>query len=115
LPVVFGSRYTLPNLSNHLCNRALLNNATESKVEDFFDAATKAVVVGGKTFTDKNNYDSTKHYGKKIFAHQVIRPNAATINFSGFIPLLTNIALVVKDHAAAVGNTAPQAQVVAQP
>ncbi|MCC7174918.1 MAG: RNA-directed DNA polymerase [Bryobacterales bacterium] len=85
----------------------LLNNAKESKIEDFFDAAIKATVIGGKTFVAANDYDSTKHYGKKIFAHQVVRPKADTINFKGFGPLLTNIARIVKDHAAVVGATAP--------
>ncbi|MCL4395494.1 MAG: hypothetical protein M1482_11960 [Chloroflexi bacterium] len=64
---------------------------------------------------DKNDYDSTKHYGKKIFAHQVVRPKADIIDFTGFGPLLTNIALVIKDHAAAVSTTAPQAQAASQP
>ena len=64
-----------------------LISAKDSKIEDFFDAATKATVIDGKTFVDKNTYDSTKHYGKKIFAHRVVRPKANTINFTGFQPL----------------------------
>jgi retron-type reverse transcriptase len=71
----------------------------ESKIEDFFDAATKATVVGGKTFSDKNDADETKHYGKWIFAEKVIAPNAKTIDFTGFVPLLQSISLVIQTHA----------------
>ena len=44
----------------------LPNGVTQSKVEDFFDAATKQIVVDGKTFndgSDKNNkFDPGKHF-----------------------------------------------------
>ena len=78
----------------------LLNGAEESKIEDFFDAATKEVVIDGKTFSDKNDSDPTKHYGKKVFAHRVVKPNAESINFDGFQPLLKVFSSVVEAHAA---------------
>lgn len=71
----------------------------ESKIEDFFDAETKGMVIGGKTFSDKNEIDETKHYGKWVFAEQVIAPQATIINFSGFVPLLENISLLIQTHA----------------
>jgi hypothetical protein len=43
-------------------------NQEESKIEDFFDPATKATEVGGKAFTAENEFDETTHYGKWIFA-----------------------------------------------
>jgi RNA-directed DNA polymerase len=79
----------------------LLNGATESKIEDFFDPPTRAVVIDGKTFNDKNKFDIEKHYGKKVFAHKVIRPQAESIDFRGFRPLLTNLVAVIKAYAAA--------------
>ena len=78
----------------------LVGNVTESKIEDFFETSIKLTVIGGKNFSADNNYDATTHYGKKIFAHAVIRPNANTINFDGFRPLLNNIVSTITSHAA---------------
>jgi len=35
----------------------LVNGLTESKIEDFFDAATKAIKLDGKTFNPKEDRD----------------------------------------------------------
>jgi RNA-directed DNA polymerase len=78
----------------------LVGGAPESKIEDFFGAATKAVSIDGKTFSDKNGFDVEKHYGKKVFAHKVVRPNADNIDFTGFRPLLATIVDVIKSHPA---------------
>jgi RNA-directed DNA polymerase len=80
----------------------LLEGVQESKIEDFFDASIKTTAVGGKTFDSSNDFDSATHYGKKIFAHSVVRPNANTINFNGFRPLLTNLVSAIQRHAASV-------------
>jgi len=85
----------------------LVGGARESKIEDFFDAAIKATVVGGKAFDDSNNFDSATHYGKKVFAHSVVRPNANAINFAGFRPLLSNLVSAIRSHAAAAVAAAP--------
>lgn len=77
--------------------------ANPSKIEDFFDAATRATVVDGKTFNDSNGFDADKHYGKKVFAHKVVRARAGTINFGGFRPLLMSIAAIIKKHALDAG------------
>lgn len=76
----------------------LREGQTESKIEDFFDDATRKVVVGGKTFSDNNNTDDTRHYGKWIFAEKVIVPHAKTIDFRGFVPLLERISQVIQEH-----------------
>jgi RNA-directed DNA polymerase len=78
----------------------LPNGATQSKIEDFFEATLKATVIENKTFDDQNVFDTTTNYGKKVFAHKVVRPNADTINFNGFRPLLTNLVSAMKSHAA---------------
>ena len=70
----------------------------DSKIEDFFDAATQAVTIGGKTFNPGSSIDRERHYGKTIFAHKVVRPNADTIDFGGFRPLLTNLAAAINSH-----------------
>ena len=81
----------------------------ESVIEDFFETAIKGTVLGGKTFTKRNKFDNTQHYGKHIFAEHVVKPKAATINFDGFRPLLTILENIIKDHAAAVTGTAATA------
>ena len=86
----------------------LLNGSRESKIEDFFDAATKATVLGGKTFIDRNKFDITKHYGKGIFAEHVVKAKANSISFAGFQPLLTVLEKIIKDHAKAVSGVAAQ-------
>jgi hypothetical protein len=87
----------------------LIGSKTISKIEDCFDAATLGSKLGNKTFTDQNDFDSTKYYGKKIFAEQIVAKHAKNINFSGFKPLLSNICAVIKDHAQKVA-TAQAAQ-----
>jgi RNA-directed DNA polymerase len=82
----------------------LLNGAQQSKIEDFFEATLKATLVGGKTFNAENKFDTATYYGKKVFAHSVVRPRADSINFDGFRPLLTNLVSVIKSHAAAVSG-----------
>lgn len=80
----------------------LVGGAPESDIEDCFDAATKATVLEGKTFSNSNDIDPDKHYGKKVFAHRVVRLKADTIDFSGFRPLLTNLVAVINAHKAPV-------------
>jgi hypothetical protein len=61
---------------------------TSSKIEDFFDDKVKDIVIDGKKFNEENNFDTDMCFGKKVFAHKVIRSNAGTIDFTGFRPLL---------------------------
>ncbi len=81
-----------------------LNGAEESRIEEFFDVSLKSTVIGGKTFHHKNGFDVAKHYGKKIFADQVVKKGANSINFEKFRPLLTNLGSVIESHAAAVSG-----------
>lgn len=73
-----------------------------SKIEDFFDATTKANEIDGKTFHEEDELDPEKHYGKKVFAHKVVRLKAATIDFTGFRPLLMNLAAAIDKHKTAL-------------
>jgi hypothetical protein len=82
----------------------LLNGAAESKVEDFFDDATRQIVINGKAFHSGNDFDTADYYGKKVFAHRVVAARAESINFAGFRPVLTNFSNVIKAHAAAVSG-----------
>ena len=55
----------------YACPTPLIANHRSSKIEDFFDAATLGTKFGDKTFTDQNDFDPARHYGKKIFAEEV--------------------------------------------
>ncbi len=76
----------------------LQDGVTKSKIEDSFDLRIKKTVIEGKTFNDGNNFDPEKHYGKVVFAHKVIRPNADKVDFTGFRPLLRNIVDAIEAH-----------------
>ncbi|HXA47428.1 MAG TPA: retron Ec67 family RNA-directed DNA polymerase/endonuclease [Burkholderiaceae bacterium] len=81
----------------YLVPTPLLDGATQSKIEDFFNAATLAEIVDGKSFHSGNDQDSAKNYGKKVFAHRVVRPKADLIDFNGFTTLLDNISFAIND------------------
>jgi RNA-directed DNA polymerase len=87
----------------------LIGGKAISKIEDFFDAATLGIKLGNKSFTDQNEFDSNKYYGKKLFAEEVVAKQAKDINFSGFKPLLTTICAVIKEHSQKVKNAAASA------
>lgn len=70
-----------------------------SWMETFFAPALLATVLDGKTFDPEKEQDEPGKYGKAVFATRVIEPNAATIDFSGFAPLLDRIVAVLDHHA----------------
>ena len=72
-----------------------------------FDATTRATLIEGKTFNDGDGFDAEKHYGKKVFAHKVVRPKAETIDFTGFRPFLTNLVAAINKHKASIAPPAP--------
>ena len=79
-----------------------------SKIEDFFDEATLATVLNGKTFNAENKYDTNTCYGKKAFAHGVVQPNADTIDFTSFHTFLTNIVAAISDYNPPFSKSSPQ-------
>jgi RNA-directed DNA polymerase len=70
-----------------------------SWMEAFFDPAVLETKLAGKSFDPDKDHDEPGKYGKAAFATRVIEPNADTINFSGFAPLLDRIVAVVDHHA----------------
>ncbi|MNV59816.1 hypothetical protein D3C71_1522600 [compost metagenome] len=70
-----------------------------SCIEDFFDTATRKLPLDGKTFhADGKGFDPTRHIGKSPFAKKIVAPRAATIDWTGFAPLLSRIAAVVAHY-----------------
>jgi len=72
-------------------------------MEDFFEAAVLSEKIGGKSFSKSNKLDTTKEYGKVWLAEKIVRPHASTINFDGFIPLLTELDSLIKKHSSTAG------------
>lgn len=80
---------------------------TESVIEDFFSQQTLGTVLGGKTFMPHKPFNQSIHYGKAIFAEQVIKKNASATDFNGFNPILKTITDIIAAHVAPQLN--PQA------
>jgi RNA-directed DNA polymerase len=72
----------------------------DTAIEDFFTPATRALPLAGKFLSLEKDFDTAHYYGKIAFAHSVIRPNAASIDFSGFVPILQTIVDIIHDRAA---------------
>jgi hypothetical protein len=70
-----------------------------SCIEDFFEQSLLATEINGKKFNRKKDIDTDSEYGKFVFAEKVVRPNAKSINFVGFAPLLERVAAVIDDYA----------------
>lgn len=71
---------------------------SSAAIESGFDAAALAIKVDGKMFCADKTFDEKLYFGKMVFAHKVVTPNADTINFKGFTQLLTNISKAIADH-----------------
>lgn len=85
----------------------LVAGRASSRIEDFFDAPTKAAIIGGKTFNGGNGFDPDKNYGKMWFARRVVVPNAQRIDFRGFRPLLTNLIAAINKHKLVMAPPPP--------
>jgi RNA-directed DNA polymerase len=71
-------------------------------IEYFFDAATLASKVDGRTFDKKGDENTDKFYNKATFSTHVIARNSKTIDFKNFNPLLARIVAVIDDYAAKI-------------
>ena len=75
-----------------------LGDSGVSYIEKFFPQYVLDMPLGGKKFNPLNNKPADDEYGKFHFADRVVRRNASTIDFSGFIPLLNRIVAVIDDY-----------------
>ncbi len=74
--------------------------AADVKIEDFFEKSVTDTVIKGKTFNpDEKTFDRAKHYGKQVFAEEVVKANQKSINFDGFKPILNRLGAAIADHA----------------
>ncbi len=72
--------------------------------EDFFDPALLATKIDGKTFNPDKEHEAPSEFGKVVFAERIVRPQADTIDFSGFDPLLMRIDAVIEDYAKRIAT-----------
>jgi len=70
-----------------------------SCIESLFDPALLDEKLDGLPFDPGKKHGDDTKYGKQDFAEKVVKPKAATINFSGFVPLLERISAVIDDYA----------------
>jgi len=71
-----------------------------SCIENLFEPALLATVLDGKKFNPKKDHAADGEYGKFVFAEKVVRPNATTINFAGFAPLLERVVAAIDHYTA---------------
>ncbi|MDR3367987.1 retron Ec67 family RNA-directed DNA polymerase/endonuclease [Rhodoferax sp.] len=75
--------------------------ASEGCIEDLYSPTVLSMKIGVKSFDKSNNTkDVGLHYGKHVFAEQIVRAHANKINFSGFNPLLERISLAIANYSA---------------
>lgn len=75
-----------------------VGDSNDSEIEDLFDKSVLNHSIGGKHFDPSNHKSDGSTYGKNLFARKVIAPNADTIDFSGFGPLLDRFSAVIRHH-----------------
>jgi RNA-directed DNA polymerase len=71
----------------------------KSCIEHFFDLSLLDTKLDGKVFNPDKEHDAPGEYGKVAFAERVVRPQASSIDFSGFNPILAGIEAVIEDYA----------------
>lgn len=74
--------------------------ATHTCIEDLFPKKLRNTKLNGKKFNPASKIDPDKDYSKEVFAKSVVKPNSASIDFSGFDVLLTRICKAIEHHAA---------------
>lgn len=96
-----GSEPFVPVAANvYLTATPIISPAKMSRIEDCFDAKTKAIKLGTKTFNPESEFDTNLHYGKMAFAQKIVAEHADAIDFNGFTGLLTNLTAAINHHSA---------------
>lgn len=81
----------------------LTTDGKGTMIEDFFPGSVLDTKLNGKSFNPENEgLDLKKEYGKSHFASHVVKKNEATIDFSGFKPILGRLEEAIAHHATTV-------------
>lgn len=82
----------------YLIKTPIIGGDGSSCIENFLPDAALQVQIDGKSFSPNKKHQAPNEYGKVVLAENVIRPNAATIDFSGFEAILARIDAVIEDY-----------------
>jgi RNA-directed DNA polymerase len=97
LPTAAGSQYFHVRDNLYVVLTSPLGSPTHC-IEHCFDAKTRAIKLGDKTLSLSNKKLGPMEYGKAWFAEKVIKPNAKSIDFTGFDPLLNVISDIITSY-----------------
>lgn len=84
----------IPDSKLFVVTPPLVRSKEECEIEDLFTDELLKLNLEGKTFCRKDKFDNSKYFGKEIFS-QYVYENYQKIDFSGFIPLLDVIDLII--------------------
>lgn len=73
------------------------------EIEDLFDTKTLNTVINGKRFSRAKSIDTSREYGKTIFANKVVKERHKEIDFSRFRSIYDNIRFIVADYKRIAG------------
>ncbi|WP_442798985.1 retron Ec67 family RNA-directed DNA polymerase/endonuclease [Pantoea vagans] len=73
-----------------------LKDKKDSSIEDFFSDGIRKIKIRGKTFLADMDDETTAHYGKKIFAEEVILQKRKILDFNSFKPILDLLVESIK-------------------
>lgn len=73
-----------------------------TSIEDFFSKEIRSIKVRGKTFSPKTETETDAHYGKKIFAEEVISTKRKHLSFDSFKPILDLLVSAIEIYS--IGN-----------
>ena len=126
-----GAREKLFGVAKSLCNVTITHTSTEAFyhlkhnlyfiktpslpgkeqtcIEDLFPPELLKITIDGKPFDPNHKHGDHDIYSKQVFAENIIKPVAASIDFNGFVPLLDRIVAVLDDFAVKMGATSPGA------
>lgn len=96
--------HLIPGSKTYLMTHPLPPGKTEAEIEDLFPTEVLGVKLDGKSFSTKDKFDTSKFYGKDIFSSYVYE-HWKSIDFSGFIPLLDKINMLVQNEKKPGLNT----------
>jgi RNA-directed DNA polymerase len=97
-PVTWTRPYIHVAANLYVTPTPILAGRTETAIDDFFTPATLSTTLGGKTFMPHGLFDPALHYGKAIFADQVIKKRKYHTDFTEFTPILDILAAILVYH-----------------
>jgi len=93
----------------YLIKTPSLPDKEQTCIEDFFPPELLTITIDGKPFDPNHKHGDHDSYSKQVFAEKIIKPQAASIDFKGFVPLLHRIVAALDDFEGRMGAASPAA------